>query len=655
MPSKMSLLNKEISLQIGRNIGWISIVYFLGLLFALPINMVMKYSDDEIFDNLEVDNLFQYGLDIQLGLMVIIPILLAVFLFRFLHVKQAADLMHSLPLKRERIFHHYAIFGMVFLILPVVIISILILFIHSAMDLHTFFEAKDIFYWAGITILVNLLLFTSGVFIAMMTGMSVVQAVLTYIFLLFPVGMTLLLFYNIKILLYGFPSDYFLNRELEKMSPLTYATLLHNRSFPWNDVVFYAVLTVILYGLSLFFYKKRKVESAAEAMAFPALRFIFKYGVTFCTMLMGGMYFNEVPFESMGWTIFGYAVGAIFGYLIAEMVLQKTWRVIVRVKGLAVYTVVIAVLVTVIQTLGVYENRIPEQSEIKSVLMTNDPYAYMHQDESYDRPYIPTPMKEKESIKQVVKLHQQIVNDKKINQGKEKGREETVFLIYELENGKKVIRQYRVNRPLYDDFFKPVYESAEYKKTSNEIFNLQNNKVEKITISAKGPFEKRVTIYEPDDVKQVLELLREDVMAESYEDSQYFQGSGSQIEFPMEKDQFMNMELRPSYHKLNAWLKEKELLDKARVTSDDISHVVVAKSDGFNEYNSDENIKDIEARDDVLKITDKEKIDLSLHQAGWNMNHGYAAVFYYEVHDYTEVLFFDEEHVPDFIKDHFKK
>ena len=86
-------------------------------------------------------------------------------------------------------------------------------------------------------------------------------------------------------------------------------------------------LTIILYGVSLYLYKKRKTESASEAIAFSKLRTIFKYGVTFCTMLFGGVYFSAVQSNSFIWMIFGYIIGAIIGYYIAEMVLQKTWRV----------------------------------------------------------------------------------------------------------------------------------------------------------------------------------------------------------------------------------------------------------------------------------------------------------------------------------------
>ena len=47
-----------------------------------------------------VESLFQYDLDIQVILFVAIPILMSIFLFRFLQVKQSAEFMHSLPIQK---------------------------------------------------------------------------------------------------------------------------------------------------------------------------------------------------------------------------------------------------------------------------------------------------------------------------------------------------------------------------------------------------------------------------------------------------------------------------------------------------------------------------------------------------------------------------
>jgi ABC-2 type transport system permease protein len=647
MPSKMSLFNKELMLQIGRSTGWISLVYFLGLLFTLPIRILMMYSDEMNRNNMKVDYLFRYDFEIQIVLLCAIPVLMSVFLFRFLHVKQATDLMHSLPLKRGKIFHHYALSGLVLLIIPVVLIMIILLAMHAALDLSPYFEMKDIFYWAGVTILIDLLIFMAGIFIAMMTGISAVHAVLAYVFLFFPAGMTLMVFYNLRIFLYGFPSDYYLTNKLERMSPITRTTLLDSQLFHGYEVALYAILTIFLYVISLLFYKKRKLEAASEPIAFPRLRAIFKYGVTFCTMLVGGMYFSEVPYSSLGWSIFGYTVGTIIGYFVAEMVLQKTWRVFTRLKGLGIYSAIMILLVIAIQSLGIYENKIPVQEEIKNVLLTNN--IYRSQDEFFEEYYVPKPLTENENIKAVRNLHQQIIKDKKLNQTQGLSETENVFITYELENGNKVNREYRVNRKLYDDFYKPIYESAEYKRSTLPIFKVKEKNVETITIYAKGQNGERVFITDPKDVKHAIDLLKEDMLADTYEDSMYYQNSGSMIEINLGKDQVLNLALSPTYAKFTQWLKEKDWLEKASMSEKDIDYILVIKK--YFDYRLNPEMPDIEKEPDVLKITDKHQIKEALHQAGGQPG-DYMAVIH--AHNYEETIFFDERHVPDFIKDHFK-
>ncbi|MGG1676938.1 multidrug ABC transporter permease [Neobacillus sp. NRS-1170] len=654
MPSKMSWFNKEVMLQIGRSTGWVSVVYFLGLLFILPIQLLIIYSDedDRLYQN--TDNLFSYNFEFQIGLFAIVPIILAVFLFRFLHAKQATDLMHSLPLKRTRIFHYYALTGMLFLIIPVVAITFIILLMHNTLDLGSLFSVKDIFYWAGTTTVITLLLYTAAVFIAMLTGMSTVQAVLAYVFLFFPVGITLLMFYNLKILLYGFPSDYFFSRQFEKLSPITYAAVLDSKRFPWNDGVLYIILIIVMYGLALLLYKKRNLETASEAIAFPKLRSVFKYGVTFCMMLLGGSYFHEVSFNSNSWTIFGYAIGAALGYLAAEMILQKTWRVFARVKGLIIYLALIAVFGIGVQILGIYENKIPEEAEIKNVILTDNFGYYMGSDDIYSEYYSPVPMKEKANIEAVRKLHKQIVADEKINQQRQDDRSVNFFIRYEMKDGSYLTREYTVNERLYEDFFKPIYESKEYKLTTNEVFKLKENKIKKLTIGGRGPITKGVTLSNPDEIKEAIAALRQDVLAESYEDRHYFEGQGSMIEVSLGSDHFLNFEIKPTYQHFTKWLKQKELLKGTMVTADDITHVLVAKRDTSKTVDL-ENIKnEVEKSADKFDVTNKEQIQKMLDNASPDSSHGYVSIFYYHFGDYFEVMFFDEKHAPEFVKGHFK-
>ncbi|TWE05153.1 ABC-2 type transport system permease protein [Neobacillus bataviensis] len=650
MPSRMSWFNKELLLQIGRSTGWISIVYFLGLVFILPIQLLMIFSDETQRYQPEPNNLFLINFTFQIGIMVIVPVILAVFLFRFLHVKQAADLMHSIPLKRDRIFHQYALTGVVLLILPVAVITLILLLMHNTLDFSNLFNVRDIFYWAGTTSVITLLLYTAAVFIAMMTGMSIVQAVLAYAFLIFPIGMTMLVFFNLKIVLYGFPGDYFLNRQLEKLSPISSAAVLDSRKFQWGEGIVYIILAIVLYGLSIIFYKRRNLESASEAIAFPKLRSIFKYGLTFCVMLLGGSYFQEVSYGSFSWTIFGYVIGAVLGYLGAEMILRKTWRVFGRIKGLIVYLTITAVLGIGVQILGIYENKVPVEEQIKTVLFSNQLGFYAN-DDIYREYYTPSPMKEKGNIEAVRKLHQQLLSYRKINQQKENYQSENFYIQYEMKNGSKMTREYSVNERLYEDFLKPIYESKEYKLSAKEIFKLKENKIKTLTIGS-GPVSQGVTLSNANDIKEVMAALRKDVLAESYEDNRYFKGTN--IEVYLGSDHFMSFEFKPNYQNLTEWLKRKELLKNAKPSSDDVTHVLVAKGGAENPEDIEKIKSDIENNKDTLEVTNKGQIEQMLNNASANPTHEYMAVFYFRTGNYYELMFFDEEHAPAFIKDYFK-
>ncbi|WP_042357194.1 DUF6449 domain-containing protein [Bacillus rubiinfantis] len=655
MPSKMSSFNKEIMKQIGRSTGWISIVYFLGLLFIVPIRLLMMYSEERLPEDGAIDRyaLFQLDFELQLGLLVIVPVILAVFLFRFLHVKQAADLMHSLPLKREKIFHHYALTGVALLITPVIGTSCIILALHALLDFSTVFRLGDVFYWTSTTIIISLLLYTASVMIAMLTGISVVHAVLSYIFLFFPVGMILLLFYNLKKLLYGFPSDFLLHRQLEKMSPITFATLLNGNVFQWQDAGAYLLLSLIFYFLALFLYRKRNVEQAAEAIAFPKLRSIFRYGVTFCTMLTGGTYFSGMSNDNLTWTIFGYLVGAVLGYFIAEMVLQKTWRVFGRIKGLIIYAAVVTVLIIGVKALGIYENNIPEAAEIQSVQLSNDPYAYFSGDDQYKEYYTVKPLKQTNNIAAVRRLHKQILADRDLRQPKDKQLMDLLFR-YKLENGKSITREYSVNQRLYDDLFQPIYESKEYKLASKPVFKIKEEKIKLINVQANGPLSKQMSISNPEEIREVLAALKKDILVESYKDGQYYQDRGSRIDLIMRNGDFINLsEIKPTYQHVINWFKEKKLLDRASVTADDFSQVLVVKTDLSDFDDSDKSKQELEAKRNSLKLTDKTQMQQLLDSASAGYSKEYKVIFYYKIGGYYEIMSFDEEHAPDFVKQHY--
>ncbi|WP_409276066.1 multidrug ABC transporter permease [Neobacillus sp. SCS-31] len=655
MPSRMSLFNKDMVLQVVRSVGWISIVYFLVLLFILPIRMLMMYADRELNVWTPQETLFLYDFGIQFVLMVAAPVLLSVFLYRFLHVRQWSDLMHSLPIKRAQIYHFYTAAGLVFLALPILLIAAIILSLHTVYGWNFYMTIEDIAIWTGLTLLFNFVFYLAGVFVAMVTGISAVQAVLTYIFLLFPAGVSLLIIYNLGQLLYGFPSSYYRIRNLEFLSPLTHLTVLENsnRQIGWNHVLIYLAISVVLYVLGLFIYQKRKSEAASDAIAFDSLKVVFKFGVTVCTMMLGGMYFGNYQ-HSFGWMAFGYAFGAIIGYFVAEMVLQKTWRVFGNLRGFAVYAGVIVLLVLGLQAFGPYEKHIPAQNEIKSVMVTN--FVIRHQDET-DKLYRPVPLKGEESIEMARKFHAAIIGREKTNR-KDPRITQQFFFTYELQGGGKVVREYNINPEEYDSWLRPLQLTNEYKHSINPIFKIKESALRQIVITDRIGLNKRVLISDSREVKEAFSLLKREVENESYEEWRKPVGSKSYIEI-LSYQGVVQLEFKKSYNEFAAWLDEKGLLEEATISAKDVDYIAVVQNsrEMMNQMATDLFDDPLKPVLNKLIIKEKNDIQLALDQAtnGWSESDGYVAVVVYKQPGVKEMRSFDDKNVPEFIKKHFDK
>ncbi|MBT2641305.1 multidrug ABC transporter permease [Bacillus sp. ISL-41] len=651
MQSKISLFNKEMILQVGRNIGWISVIYFLVLFFAIPLRILMIYSGENYRDFMPVQRLFDFNFSIQFIMFITVPVIMAIFLYRFLHVKQAADLIHSLPLKRQHLFHFYTLTGFAFLIVPVILVALVTAIIHSVYDLNLYFQLEDIFRWTGIAILFNAVLYMSGVFIAMVTGISVVQGVLTYIMLLFPAGFTLLIIYNLGLMLYGFPSDYYQIRNIEYLSPISHLTILEGQAISAKAVLLYTVFVIISYVLSLLIYKKRNIEAASEAIAFRALKVVFKYGVAFCMMLLGGMYFDAMQ-NKFAWLIFGYAAGGIIGYFAADMLLQKTWRVFGRVKGLGYFAVSMAVLVLTTQAFAPYEKKVPELDEIKSVTYANQVYM-----DPNDR-FAPKPISQQENIEAVRKFHESIIKNEKTNEIAMDSQEFALF-IYELKNGDKLVRQYTIDRFDYESQMREIYESLEYKHAHQPIFKMNTDEITSIRIN-KHITESPLTITDEEKINQAIEILKNEIEQEPFSIDYYSKGNTSSIEIMSGINNYEHIELKHSYKSFLSWLEENGMLKEAIVTPDDIDHIVVTndsiEQEQFKEFHEEEIINRIMNDENALKISEHDQVLSAIKNAGYGLfnEEPYTAIFVYKTGSHKEIRTFSGKDVPAFIKEHFK-
>lgn len=382
-------------------------------------------------------------------------------------------------------------------------------------------------YWLFLSILMTGLFYIFTVFIGMLTGNVLLQGALTFIGLFLPLGLYVLIKYNLWKLLYGFSKDID-GRTVEWLSPLI--SYLNEQNYRLLFKVstwyfWYFVAAIILCGVSIYFYKIRHAEAAGETLAAEWIRRTFKYGVATSAALTGGLYLSTLNENSAGVLYLGYFIGAVLGYIIADMIAYKSFHFYKRWKGMLIFGAAFILLLTTINLdFYGYERYVPDQEEVKEVLLSN-----LNRGGS---PVIPGLIGE-DNISRVRELHQQIIKLEKENRAWEKSvynRQKSVAgpmdplsmvtpidITYVLDNGRKVKRAYNIDIYRYRQFLYPIFNTQEAKKSMyGRLFKLDEGKIDQITVT-NHRFGKSVRIYKRVEIDEALAALKKDVLDISYE------------------------------------------------------------------------------------------------------------------------------------------
>ncbi|WP_028783127.1 DUF6449 domain-containing protein [Thalassobacillus devorans] len=616
---KTSSFKKEVTKQNFRSVGWIGIIYLIGLLFAMPLRIMMELSSDRPFQFFHENGLFQINFEIQQVMIIIIPVLLGVFLFRYLQVKETSDFVHSLPLKRTELYHNNVWNGVVILVTPIIINAALMAILYISFDLSYVYTWEDIWYWLGGTLSVTLLLFFAAIFVGMVTGLTAVHGVLTYIMLLFPAGITVLLYFAMNQFLYGFSENYYMDQNLEQLSPLVDTLNLYHASFPASRMYIYLAIGAVLYGLALKIYQHRNMEMAGQAIVYGVLRPIFKYGLTLCMMLVGGLYFHN---HDTSWMLFGYMAGAVLGYAIAEMVLQKTWRVFDAWKGFIGYAAAAGLVFLLLQfDLTGFEQRVPAAANIERVFIEDGSHSYQSNHPYNESGYL----NKSENIQAVTKLHKQVVSSG--SDEYQTGRR-NLFLAYEMKSGETMVREYMIPEQDYQAYLEPIYESLEYKALKYPVMNVDPQNIDLIRFYTDSARPDELVVGEPDEIETLMSRLKQDLQAETYEDMIPSLGDRGDISFMLESGMEIYIPMKRSYDQLNEWLKQKGLYEEAVLTDEDVSKAVIVHQNEpggpiFNEFKSA-----AASNEHVWTVKDNKKIKLLLNSKEYQGQGGYFVGIY---------------------------
>ncbi|NEW01789.1 multidrug ABC transporter permease [Bacillus megaterium] len=670
MQSKTSSFNRGMWIQSVRNVGWVGALYTLVLLFIVPLQIILRYTGEVNKDGMyteKLKTLFEVAESLQFLFMFTVPVVLAIFLFRYIQTKSAADYIHRLPISRGVLFWQNVLLGIVSIVLPVIISAIVLFLIKDSVNVEDLYTLKLILHWAINTIVLNIFVFSGAVFAGMFTGMSILQGAFVYILFILPAALIQFFIMNINFYWYGFATNYYSGQNIQNLVPFVrIIDLLDTGKESYLSLVIYAVVACVLCFIACIAYQKRSLEIATHAIAFKWLKPIFIYGLTTCSLLLWGMYFGEMK-DSFKWLIFGYVFGSLLGYILGHMILAKTWRVFRKWKGYILF-VAVAIVIGVglkVDVFG-YSTYLPNQENIQSVYFGEDGYSLTDNSKSHDieqGDYYKPPYyySSKNTINFIRVLHKQIIKDHPNISKREmqSGEAREITFAYNLKNGKKVVRQYRVREADYKAFYKRIIETPEYKNHSYYILEPHNKNMRYVTevqIDAMYKKSEPITIKDPNKIESLKGAIRTSIQNQTYEDTKSRQQSWSSIDFMDENGQIVDsIPFEKSYKGVEKWLKQEKMFENARIMPEDVSNVVVLKNKDHETLQPSwiNNPSILTKRKGALTIKDSKQIDYFLSHTTIQEQGDYIVVFRYK-NSSPEVQMFDANMIPTKLKEKLK-
>lgn len=463
MQLKTSYLNKTIFKKNMTRFWPVYVIYTLIMIFIMPVSIWsrMPYSSMSNLSNINVETIltsevFHTGIVVGSNIVAVFAVLAAMSVFSYLYVSKSACMFHALPVRREGFFVTNYISGLCFLVIPNIVVFILSVIVKSAVG---FPDLSVLWTWLGVISAMSLFYYSFGVFCAMLTGHILALPVFYGILNVIVVGLELFT----KLIMSAFVFGMRMNDQmvLAVLSPLYNMNAMRitqdDKIGQWSTFVAYAVAGVVFAVLALLIYRKRPIETAGDIVAVKPVKPVFKYGTAFSAALLLGYILFEIFGQGNAggnavWLLLVFMLLSGFvGYYAAEMLLQKSFRVIRRgLKGWLVFSIVLVILMMAgkLDVLG-FERYVPDASSIREAYVSQ--YITMASSGDADSDNNPN-TKDKEVIRQIIRLHENIIQSKAAIEDYEyrsgvtdsyyTPNSTSVMFCYVLADGRRVFRSY---------------------------------------------------------------------------------------------------------------------------------------------------------------------------------------------------------------------
>ena len=352
--------------------------------FGMPLSLIFALSN--VNNPLEIDSVYLSALN---GIQTALPFVLAVAglfcgcsVLRDLMKPASSFFVHSLPYRREcqllvRLAAGLSVFASFYFLNLILAVLVSLLYRMGGLML-------PLFGGIPVNIAVFCFFFFLTVLCGMLCGTTVTQVILTLMTLVFPplvyvMGVTWVgtfvkrlwtgWYLDSPFCRYAFPGARFIQLLDENGLGLTWAEYL---------VIFF--LCLVMTVLSVLLYRKRVLSRTGDAAAFPVVGTVVKYASMVPAAQIGAWVLYEIAYNGASgwWSFFGMISAAFLTFMIANAVLNRSARAVLRGwKGLIVFCLIFCALNFCVMTDVMRLNSfVPEADSVKKVTLKIDTAEY---------------------------------------------------------------------------------------------------------------------------------------------------------------------------------------------------------------------------------------------------------------------------------------
>ncbi len=429
--------------------------WLLIWLLSMPLSVLMdqRYGTELIQSDF-LDALETYS---TLNVLVIVyAVVSAMAVLSPLYKSRSANFTGSLPMRREGLFCTYYLAGFCFGALPAVLVSLSMLVLGIAIGIGIGTLAP-VGLWLVVCVGKYFFFYSFAIFCGMFAGHILALPAYYGIFNVLAYALYFMLDEIFSNFYYGYTGmGMAVQHAVSMLTPtemlggvqlwIGYTVVDHVPTainpvlLGGPELLLYSVVAAVFTVGALLLFRKRRLESAEDVVAVNPMKPVFRHSVAFCCGLFFGYITNEIlGGDTVSWMVCTILWG-VFGSFVAQMILDKSFKVFRKWKGAAAVAGVFVLLYIVIAfDLTGFETRIPKADDVESVSLV----SFYAEPSGLDA-YNPVTVTDPERIQDIITLHQNAVDqrDSHMTAVIQNRNNASMRILYKLKNGSTFERRY---------------------------------------------------------------------------------------------------------------------------------------------------------------------------------------------------------------------